>query len=277
MQNEFRHETSLRDGASDARSEDEQLLSPDKSVHRQGNVVLRPVRRWTRSVHGLLRHLENSGFEASPRVEDPAIGADGMERIGYIEGEFVHPGPWSDEALAEVGRLLRRLHQATADFRPTSEDEWQPWFLRRLGGEQGHVWSHGDVAPWNMVTRAGMPVALIDWEYAGPIDPIVELARVCWLFPQLHDDDIAAMHSLPPPEVRARQVRLLADAYGASAEQRRGLADRILAVVVHETAEEAIERQVTPDSQGPLWGLAWRARSAAWILRNRALLEQALL
>lgn len=43
-----------------------------------------------------------------------------------------------------------------------------------------------------------------------------------------------------------------------------------------ETAEEAIEQSVTPDSRGPLWGLAWRARAAAWIVRHRTTLRQAL-
>ena len=53
-------------------------------------------------------------------------------------------------------------------------------------------------------------------EYAGPIDPLIELARVCWLFPQLHDDDVAEMVRLPPLEIRVRQLRLLVDAYGLS-------------------------------------------------------------
>ena len=41
-------------------------------------------------------------------------------------------------------------------------------------------------------------------------------------------------------------------------------------------AEQAIEIPVMPDSHGSLWGIAWRARAAAWILRHRATLERAL-
>jgi hypothetical protein len=62
---------------------------------------------------------------------------------------------------------------------------------------------------------------------------------------------------------------------GVSDEQRRGFLDRIVEVAVQETAQEAIDGQVVPESEGPLWGLAWRAR-AAWILRHRSLLERAL-
>lgn len=186
------------------------VLSQDKSVSREGDRVLRPARPWTTSVRALLRHLEQVGFDAAPRVTGSGLHPDGREALGYIEGEFVHPYAWSDEAIVEVGRLLRRLHDATASFVLPASAVWQPWFLREVGGP-GRVIGHGDVAPWNMVTRAGRPVALIDWEYAGPVDPIAELARTCWLFPQLVDDDVAARWQLPGAAVRARQVRLLAD------------------------------------------------------------------
>ncbi|WP_233532190.1 hypothetical protein [Paenibacillus alkalitolerans] len=56
----------------------------------------------------------------------------------------------------------------------------------------------------------------------------------------------------------------------------RRYACRIVEVAVCETAEEAIEARVTPESEGPLWGIAWRARAAAWMLRNRSVLENAL-
>ncbi|WP_245954348.1 phosphotransferase [Paenibacillus flagellatus] len=237
--------------------------------------MLRPSGPWTPSVHAFLNHLRQAGFEEAPRPAGSGFAPDGREAVYYVEGEFVHPGPWSDEALIAVGSLLRRLHDASASFVPAPDAVWKPWFLRELGGPN-RVIGHGDAAPWNTVTRNGMPVALIDWEYAGPVDPIVELARVCWLFPQLHDDDVAERVGLPPLSVRARQLRLLVDAYGASAEQRGALFERIVEVVVRETAEEAIDRQVAPDSVGPLWGFAWRARSAAWMLRNRAVLERAL-
>lgn len=259
----------------DGQPKPETILSKAKSVSRIGGTVLRPAHPWTPFVHDFLRHLERVGFTAAPAVPGTGFAPDGRETLHYIEGEFVHPGPWSDEALIEVGRLLRTLHDAAASYTPPAGALWQPWFLRSLGDSR-RVISHGDVAPWNTVTRGGTPVALIDWEFAGPVDPLTELARVCWLFPQLHDDDVAERNGLPPLAVRARQLRLLADAYGLGAAERRLLLDRIVEVAVCETAEEAIEARVNPDSVGPLWGLAWRARAAAWMLRNRSVLERAL-
>lgn len=253
---------------------DEMQLSLDKSVSREGDRVLRPAHAWTPSVHAMLRHLEHVGFPA-PRVVGSGLDESGREVLSYMEGEFVHPHPWRDEALVAVGQMLRQLHRATETYRPPVDAVWQPWFLREMGGAR-RVFGHGDVAPWNTVTRSGMPIAWIDWEYAGPVDPLAELARVCWLFPQLVDDDIAAMWDLPGVAVRAQQVRLVADAYGLPAAERRGLFDRILEVAIREAAQEAIDAGVCPESVGPLWGMAWRTRAAAWMLRNRTALVNAL-
>lgn len=244
-------------------------------VFRRGELVFREAKPWTASVHLLLRHLAEAGFVEAPLVAGTGFDERGRETLRYIEGEFVHPGPWSDEGLIQVGQKLRRLHDLTASFVPPNDAAWQPWFLRELGKGQ-RVIGHGDLAPWNTITRAGLPIAFIDWEYAGPMDPLVELARVCWLFPQLHDDDVAVRQGLPSLEVRASQVRLLVDAYGLSKARRQGLFEQMIEVVVCETAEQAIEANITSASEGPLWGLAWRARAAAWMLRHRSTIERAL-
>lgn len=50
----------------------------------------------------------------------------------------------------------------------------------------------------------------------------------------------------------------------------------MIRLALHDTANEAIEARIVPDSTDPtpLWALAWRARSAAWMDRNRALLSR---
>jgi aminoglycoside phosphotransferase (APT) family kinase protein len=135
------------------------------------------------------------------------------------------------------------------------------------------------------VARNGLPVGLIDWEHAGPVDPLVELAQACWLNAKLHDDDVAARDGLPPLQERAQQFRAIVDAYGLSARQRRGFVDRLIEFVVHDTAEQADEARVTPETTevgidalgfNPLWALAWRARAAAWLFRHRRALQNAL-
>ena len=175
------------------------------TVHRRGSVVIRDTGPWTPAVHTLLRHLEDVGFTAAPRLVGAGLDQDGRETLTFIEGESTPPGPWSLEAAAALGDLLRNLHQATSTFRAPADAVWFPWHGRDLG-DPGKVIGHCDVAPWNIVARDGMPVALIDWETAGPVDPLVELAQLCWLNAKLHDDIIAEREHLPPLAERARQA-----------------------------------------------------------------------
>ncbi|HET6694414.1 MAG TPA: phosphotransferase, partial [Pedococcus sp.] len=90
---------------------------PTQTV-RHGDTILRPAGPWTPAVHALLRHLERVGFPGSPRVEGDGYDHQGREVLTYIEGRIAHPRPYTDEAIFEVGRLLRALHNATASFRP---------------------------------------------------------------------------------------------------------------------------------------------------------------
>ena len=110
------------------------------------------------------------------------------------------------------------------------------------------------------------------------MDPLVELAQASWLNAKLHSDDIAEAEGLPPLAERAKQLRAIVEAYGLSAKQRRGFVDRILEFVVFDTAEQADDAGVTRETTDtlPLWGLAWRARACAWLLRNRGTLQNAL-
>jgi len=220
----------------------------------------------------LLRHFEAHGLP----VERIISTDDDLQISEYAEGEMVHPNKWTDDALFGVGKLLANLHCAARDFATTDEDVWRPWYLREIGDKDRRIYCHGDIAPWNTITENGHPKLLIDWECAGPLDPMVELARVCWLFVQLHDDDLAEMHDLPSPEKRAQQVRIITDGYGLEAVRRKALVNQIIEVIICETAHEAIDPGLKPDSVGSLWGFAWRARSLYWVWRNKATLENAL-
>jgi Phosphotransferase enzyme family len=247
-------------------------------VHRDGDVVLRNAGPWTPAVHALLRHLEDVGFPAAPRLVGSGMDHRGREMLTFIDGEFTQPGPWSLGGATALGSLLRDLHQAASSFRPPPDAVWFPWHGRHLGGP-AKVIGHCDAAPWNIVARHGLPVALIDWETAGPVDPIVELAQMCWLNAKLHDDIVAELEHLPPLADRARQLAAIVDAYGLSARQRRDFVDRLIEFAICDTAWEADDAAITPETNThpiALWAMAWRARSAAWMIRHRRTLETAL-
>jgi hypothetical protein len=245
-------------------------------VIRSGGTIRRPAGPWTGTVHALLRHLEDAGFTGSPRVVGDGIDADGNEVLTYIDGSIVHPHAWPDEAVAQVGTLLRDLHTATAGFRPPPDAVWQPWWMHRRGADP--VIGHCDAGPWHTVARDGRPVAFIDWTLAGPVERLDEVVATAWWHAQLHDDDIAERHGLPGAAARARQLRLFLDGYELPGADRHGLIDRMIEFAIRDCAAEAVRAGITPGSADPApsWALAWRARAAEWMIRHRTLLERAV-
>lgn len=247
-------------------------------VSKLGNVVFRSSGPWSQSVVDLLRHLELSGFSEAPSVIGDGFDEKGRETLSFIDGDVLHPRPWSDEALPELGAILRRLHDVTGLFQIPENAVWQPWFGRSLGAGPLVV-GHCDVGPWNIVSRNGLPVALIDWEVAGPVRQDIELAQACWLNAQLYDDDIAEKVGLGSAASRARQMRLLLDGYGLTRNARKGFVDKLIELAILDAAAQAIGSGVTAESKDvePLWAITWRTKSAAWMLRNRHILDAALI
>jgi aminoglycoside phosphotransferase (APT) family kinase protein len=251
-------------------------------ARRRHDVVLRQAGPWSATTLALLRHLEEVGFTGAPRVVGDGVAADGREMLSFVPGESPQPHPWSDDGVAEVGRLLRRLHEAAATFVPPSPAVWQSWFGRDLPGADPVI-SHCDLGPWNIIAREGLPVAFVDWEFAGPVDAVWDLAQTAWLNAQLHDDDVAERNGLGPVGHRARQLRLLVDGYGLARDRRGDLVDRMIEFAVHSARDEAVQARVTPESGAVdewgypvLWAVTWRARSASWMMRHRTVLEEAL-
>ena len=124
---------------------------------------------WTPAVHALLRHLERVGFEGAPRL----LGVDeqGREILTYISGEVPRRGDptlETDLALIEVGSLLRRYHEAAADFALSSRVGWH--HRSEVSGPVMLV-CHNDISPRNTVFRDGHPVAFLDWDLASPAPP----------------------------------------------------------------------------------------------------------
>ncbi len=262
------------------------------AVTRRGEVVLREPRPWSGTVLALLRHLEMEGFAGAPRVVETGFDPRGREMLSFVQGESPHPFAWSDEGAEAVGEMLLSLHRATTTFVPPRDAVWMPWWGRDLPARELVV-GHCDAAPWNILAVGGRPVALVDWDTAGPVGPIWDLAQSAWLNAQLHDDDLAERLALPSIAARARQLRAIADGYGLVRAERVRLVDRMIEVAIRSGAQEVIDAGVTAKGTTPaatgrlgggpptsghdlLWAVTWRTRSAAWMLRNRSTLEAAL-
>lgn len=96
---------------------------------------------------------------------------------------------------------------------------------------------------------------------------------------RLFGDDVAEYEAQLDSETRAGQLRLFLDSYGLEASRRVGFVDLMVEVAVRSCAHEPEISGASAD-QGDIgvagWAMAWRARSAAWMLRHRTRLEQAV-
>ncbi|MEV6152105.1 phosphotransferase [Nonomuraea sp. NPDC052129] len=206
-------------------------------VVRVGNTVRRPAGPWTPAVHRLLDHLAAAGFDGAPR----AYGLDeaGREILDFVPGDVAHyPVPayaWSDAALEALAVLMRAYHDATTDF-AAPDAEW--YFPAR---EPAEVVCHSDIAPYNCVYRDGLPVALIDFDTAHPGPRLWDVAYAAYRFVPL--SAVGNGEAVTSVTEQARRLRLLADAYGLSGDERTALpemaAERLRAMVDHMRRQAA--------------------------------------
>jgi hypothetical protein len=246
--------------------------------------VLKASGAWSVSVLGLLRHLEDVGFDGAPRVLGSGFAPDGRMVLTYVPGTSAHPRAWPSEAGSLIGSLLRRAHDAIASFNAPPDAHWSDHWLSRVGPGTDMILGHRDTAPWNIIGPGGWPTTLIDWDLAGPVSRTSEIAYTVWLNAQLHDDDVAEMQGLPDAASRAEQARHIVDGYGMTKAQREDLVDRMIEVALESARADAVQNSieptsqdaVTPDGYPLLWSITWRARSAAWMFAHRRLLTQAL-
>ncbi|HLH58387.1 MAG TPA: phosphotransferase [Streptosporangiaceae bacterium] len=189
-------------------------------VIRVGQTVRRPAAPFRAATHALLAHLAAVGFDGAPRVLATSATTD---TLTYIDGRAATlPLPdetLTDAALVSVAELLRRYHRAVASFDPGGY-RW-PHVPARFTTQ---LVSHNDVYPANFIFRGGRAVALIDFDLAGPGGAAWDLAAAARYWCPLRDErDVSDAR-----QGRAlTRFRLLLEAYGLTAVQRREVAEAI--------------------------------------------------
>jgi len=239
------------------------------AVVRVGDTVRRPVREWSASVDAFLDHLASVGFDGAPR----RLGLDGQGRevVTFIEGDVaVPPFPaWaaSEELLVSVAELQRAMHEASRTFTVPEGAVWQQANLPSPTAEA--IVCHNDLCIENVGTRDGRAVTFIDFDFAAPADPLIDIA-------------IAARHWVPardPVDLDAEwagidqvaRMRAFLDAHrldgAARARVSRELGDFLdrALVSMRERAESGL----------PMYAAVWAAgypdqnrRSRAWLDAN---------
>jgi hypothetical protein len=205
------------------------------AVVRQGDTVLRVAGPWTPTVHRHLAYLARAGVSGIPR---PLGIEGGRERLSFVDAEVpVYPLPdhvFTDEALVEGARLLRRLHDASIGF-----------------GLDGAVWQapakvpsevicHNDFSPHNLAyDAAGHVVGVIDFDFASPGPRLWDLAYYATRAVPLTDRTPPNAPGMADAE---RRVQLVLDAYGSEATWADVL--RVAIVRLHDLAEMSRDKAV---------------------------------
>jgi tRNA A-37 threonylcarbamoyl transferase component Bud32 len=99
----------------------ENILSVDKNVFKENNMVKRPIEKWSKNIHSLLRHFYNNDLPV-PNI----IKADNQyEYLEYINGELIHPYKWNNELLYELAKLIKNLHIIGKTFEYNKKMKWK--------------------------------------------------------------------------------------------------------------------------------------------------------
>ncbi|MFI5956335.1 aminoglycoside phosphotransferase family protein [Cryptosporangium sp. NPDC051539] len=186
---------------------------------RIDDVVHKPAKPWTATVHALLQYLASVGFEGAPT----ALGfdPDGREMLSYLPGDVIGARvPWpgwafEDSTLVQVGAWLRRLHDATESFVPPEGERW--FSGREL--KPGLVVGHQDAAPYNAVYSGATLLGFFDWDTAGPSTRELDLAFSALSWVPLYTPEAARMFGFTAPDDRSRRLHLLLDSYGYSGDR----------------------------------------------------------
>lgn len=261
----------------------------DRPVLRVGDRVRHPSQPWSASVQALLSHLRTRGFTEAPRPYGVTAGGDEVEFIPGVGGDAACRLVDSDSAVAAVGELLRRYHDAVAGWRPS---EPVSWFDGSTGagtatrgrsvegaGAAETLVCHGDVGPWNLVWRDGRIVGLIDWEHAHVGTRTSDIAYALHYLAPIRDRSYwQGVLGLDRRPRRRHRMRVFAEAYGIALDD--ALVEQVMTSqeagvdLMRSLAERGDPRRLQLVADGELdreqRAVAWaRARRAKFLPRRR--------
>jgi len=205
-------------------------------VVRVDDTVRRMTGPWTTAVHELLRRYESAGITEVPRAQ--GLDERGREVLSYIPGDVMAELPphvlWRQSLLRSTGRLLRRLHDASAPL-VSVETTW-----RQDSRSPAEVVCHNDFAPYNLIVRDGELVGAIDFDMASPGSRLWDLSYLAYrLIPYAED---APQFDPDRDGTREQRLDILIEAYGGDYQHdavRRMAARRLddLAAFTDQRAE----------------------------------------
>ena len=191
-------------------------------VIRMGETVRRPLKSWSPTIHKLLEHLKQYGFEYAPKFY--GIDENNREILSFIPGEAavdfprVKPYMMKDGILSDVAVMLRKLHDITVCFKYEKADQWM---LTYPGALPPEIICHNDCAPYNVVFSEGKLNGLIHFDTACPGPRIWDIAYTLYTFVPLGrlvydpcSDSLIDYHSKKHADERRNRISIFFKAYG---------------------------------------------------------------
>ncbi len=263
---------------------------PERLVHdgvsevwRVGGTVRRPCRPFTATVQAYLRHVSSQGVDFVP--EPFGYDDQGREVLSFVDGDVpdepLPDGVWAGEVLVALARLIRRLHDAAQGWEPPADATWgsipgQQDVVVAALFERAELVAHQDYCPGNVVFRAGLPAAFIDFDLARPTSRVADCVNAMYWWVPLVDpgDRRPAARDLDA----GRRLRVFVDAYAMSAAQRAAVVP-----VACQRAHNTSATMAAAAAADPIFARWWAgglrertARAEQWITRQAPRLAAAL-
>jgi phosphotransferase family enzyme len=181
---------------------------------RRGDLVIRAAGAWSPNVQALLRHLREAGFTQAPVYvsRDERAGTETLRFIAGQAGTYPLSAPQrSAEALANVARAIRAMHDAASGFVAPEPGNWQ---YRTAIPARIDCIGHNDLGPYNVIYDGTRVAGVIDWDFAGPSSRAWDLCYAAHRFVPLSAPRSARAFGWDPVPEQAARLRLFAAAYG---------------------------------------------------------------
>lgn len=234
-----------------------------QGVVRVGDTVRKPWTRNSPRVIDFLTALRARGVDAPRPLPRDERGRMALEFIGGTTA--LGGDPLTLDELARVGRMVRRIHDASTGIPIHDPQDWDVL----IPASDADLLCHNDLAPWNLVI--GERWVFIDWDGAGPSTRLWDLAYSAQAF-TLND-------AAQPPLEAAACLRAFVDGYGADESLRAALPETMAAraAAMHRLLADAHATGREP--WGTMYveghGVHWRT-AAAYVAEHEDVWARAL-
>lgn len=178
-------------------------------------MVTRATGPWSCNVHALLRHLNGAGFTQAPEYVscDKDAGTETLRFIPGQAGTYPLTAPQrSDEALVNVARTIRAMHDASSGFIAPDPANWQ---YRTAFPAEIDCIGHNDLGPYNVIYDGISVAAIIDWDFAGPSSRVWDLCYAAHRFVPLSAPRSTRAFGWDQMPDQAARLHLFTQAYGS--------------------------------------------------------------